>query len=83
MHPKPLRIGLIGLGTVGAGTYRVLKRNQSLIQARTGRAMDITLVAVRDVARAAAIVGRDVALTTDPFTAVTHPDIDAVVLRAS
>ena len=75
----PLRVGLLGLGTVGAGTYRVLTRNQSLIQARTGRNMCITQVAVRDLARAAAIVGSEIALTADPFAVVTHPDIDVVV----
>jgi homoserine dehydrogenase len=75
----PLRVGLLGLGTVGAGTYRVLRRNQSLIQARTGRGISITQVAVRDLARAASIVGSEVTLTTDPFAVVTHPDIDVVV----
>ena len=74
-----MRIGLLGLGTVGAGTYRVLARNQSLIRARAGRQIVITQVAVRDLARAAAIVGADVALTTDPFSVVTDPDIDVVV----
>jgi homoserine dehydrogenase len=75
----PLRIGLLGLGTVGAGTYRVLTRNQSLIQARSGRKIAITQIAVRNLARAAAIVGSEVTLTTDPFAVVTHPDIDVVV----
>jgi homoserine dehydrogenase len=72
-------VGLLGLGTVGAGTYRVLTRNQSQIKARTGRRFCITQVAVRDMARAASIVGSEVTLTTDPFAVVTHPDIDVVV----
>ena len=72
-------MGLLGLGTVGAGTYRVLTRNQSEIQARAGKQIAITQVAVRDLARAASIVGSEVTLTTDPFAVVTHPDIDVVV----
>jgi homoserine dehydrogenase len=75
----PLRIGMLGLGTVGAGTYRVLTRNQSEIARRSGRAITITRVAVRDLARAATIVGEEVALTTDPFFVVTAPDVDVVV----
>jgi homoserine dehydrogenase len=74
-----LRVGLLGLGTVGAGTYRVLTRNQSLIQARTGRPIAITRIAVRDLARATTLVGREVALSTAPYAVVTHPDIDVVV----
>jgi homoserine dehydrogenase len=75
----PLRVGLLGLGTVGAGTYRVLTRNQSQIQASAGRAIAITQVAVRDLVRATAIVSNEVTLTSDPFAVVIHPDIDVVV----
>lgn len=75
----PLRIGLLGLGTVGAGTYGVLQRNADLITARTGRRIHITMVAVRRLARAAEIVDNDVVLVDDPFYVVNHPDIDVVV----
>lgn len=75
----PLRVGMLGLGTVGAGTWRVLTRNQSLIRARSGHDIAITRIAVRDLGKAAATVGREVALTTDPFAVVTDPDIDVVV----
>ena len=70
---------MLGLGTVGAGTYRVLTRNQPEIAARSGREITITRIAVRDLARAQRIVGDDVALTTDPFAIATAPDIDVVV----
>ena len=53
---RPLRIGLLGLGHVGLGTYTVLTRNQADIAARAGRALQITQVAVRDTARARARV---------------------------
>ncbi|MDR7307291.1 homoserine dehydrogenase [Rhodoferax saidenbachensis] len=75
----PLRIGMLGLGTVGAGTYTVLQRNAEVIAARSGRRMELVMVAVRKLARAASIVGSTVALTDDPYAVVNHPDIDVVV----
>ena len=75
----PLRVGMLGLGTVGSGTYRVLQRNAGLIAARTGRRIEMTRVAVRNLASAASIVGREVVLTDDPLALVTHPEIDVVV----
>jgi homoserine dehydrogenase len=75
----PLRVGLLGLGTVGGGTYRVLVRNQALIAARCGRAITITAVAVRNTARAQAMVGSEVRVLSDPFALVNQPDIDVVV----
>ena len=75
----PLRIGMLGLGTVGTGTYKVLQRNAAVIAARTGRRMEIAMVAVRNLARAASLVDEDVELVDDPFLVVNHPDIDVVV----
>jgi homoserine dehydrogenase len=77
--PAPLRVGLLGLGTVGAGTYQVLTRNADVIAARTGRRIEIAMVAVRNLARAASMLASDVALVDDPFFVVNHPDIDVVV----
>ncbi len=67
---RPLRVGLLGLGTVGGGTYRVLRRNAQLIADRAGRRIEISMVAVRDLERAIAIVDDDVVLTEDPFQVV-------------
>ncbi len=75
----PLRIGMLGLGTVGMGTYTVLQRNAEVIEARTGRRMEIAMVAVRNLARAASLVDDDVELVDDPFLVVNHPGIDVVV----
>ena len=75
----PLRIGMLGLGTVGAGTYNVLQRNAELIAARTGRSIDLVMVAVRNLDRAARLVDGDVELVDDPFLVVNHPDIEVVV----
>jgi homoserine dehydrogenase len=77
--PTPLRVGMLGLGTVGSGTYRVLQRNAEVIAARTGSRIELTMVAVRNLKRAASIVGPEVRLSNDPFTVVNHPDIDVVV----
>lgn len=77
-----LRVGMIGIGTVGGGTFRVLARNQRLIAARAGRGIEIVAVAARDLARAAGIVGPAVPVTADPFEVATHPEVDVVVEAA-
>ncbi|PLC03920.1 homoserine dehydrogenase [Variovorax sp. RO1] len=76
---RPLRVGMIGIGTVGSGTFRVLARNQDLIAARAGRGIEVTVVAARNLARAQGIVGEGVALTADPMQVATDPDVDVVV----
>ncbi len=76
---KPIKVGLLGLGTVGSGTFNVLKRNQEEIMRRAGRAIEITMVAVRNVERAKDIVKGEVEIVTDGNLVVNHPDIDIVV----
>lgn len=76
---RPLRIGLLGLGHVGLGTYTVLNRNQADIAGRAGRALQITQVAVRDTARARARVAPEVVVTDNVLAVATHPEVDVVV----
>ena len=76
---RPLRVGMIGIGTVGAGTFRVLARNQALIAGRAGRGIEVVVVCARNLARAVGVVGKDVALTNDPMQVATHPDVDVLV----
>ena len=76
---RPLRVGMIGIGTVGAGTFRVLARNQALIAARAGRGIEVVVVAARNLARARTVVGPDVALIDDPMQVATHPEVDVLV----
>ena len=76
---KSIQVGLLGIGTVGTGTFNVLKRNQEEIKRRAGRGIEITMVADLDLARARAIVGPDVAVVDDARQVIANPDIDIVV----
>ncbi|OAM53404.1 homoserine dehydrogenase [Methylovorus sp. MM2] len=76
---KPLNVGLLGIGTVGGGTFTVLKRNQDEIARRAGRAINIVKVADRDLERARQITGGNIALTDDAFDVVNDPNVDVVV----
>jgi len=76
---KPIKVGLLGIGTVGAGTFNVLKRNQEDIRRRAGRGIEVTMVAARNTERARTVTGDGVEVVSDPFAVVNHPDIDIVV----
>jgi homoserine dehydrogenase len=76
---KPIHVGLLGIGTVGGGTWTVLSRNQEEITRRAGRGIVITKVADKDVERAKKITGGKVAVTGDANDVVTDPDIDIVI----
>jgi homoserine dehydrogenase len=76
---RPLRVGMIGIGTVGSGTFRVLARNQAEIAGRAGRGIEVVVVAARNLGRAAAILDGKAALTADPLQVATHPEVDVVV----
>jgi homoserine dehydrogenase len=76
---KPIQVGLLGIGVVGAGTFNVLKRNQEEIKRRAGRGIEITMVADLDVARAQAVVGEGVTVVADARAVIANPDIDIVI----
>ncbi|MBU4518424.1 MAG: homoserine dehydrogenase [Gammaproteobacteria bacterium] len=76
---KPIQVGLLGIGTVGSGTFHVLQRNQEEIKRRAGRGIEITMVADLDVARAQGIVGPDVTVVNDARAVIANPDIDIVI----
>ncbi len=75
----PVRVALLGIGTVGGGTFEVLRRNQDEIRRRAGRRIEITKVADLDVARARQLVGESVEVQADARALVRDPDIDVVV----
>jgi homoserine dehydrogenase len=76
---KPIQVGLLGIGTVGSGVFNVLNRNQSEIQRRAGRGIEITMVADLDTARAQAVVGSKVKVVNDARAIIANPDIDIVI----
>jgi len=76
---KPIQVGLLGIGTVGSGTFEVLNRNQEEIQRRAGRPIQITMVADLDTARAQAVVGSAVKVVNDARQVIANPEIDIVV----
>src|SRR3989338_2822334 len=76
---KPINVGLLGIGTVGGGTFTVLSRNQEEITRRAGRLIRIVNVADRDVARAREITKGTGEVTDDAFSVVNDPAIDIVV----
>lgn len=76
---RPIRIGLLGLGVVGGGTWSVLARNAEEIARRAGRRIEVARIAVRDAAKARSRVGEGVDVSTDSYALVRDPSIDIVV----
>lgn len=76
---SPIKVGLLGLGVVGGGTWKVLTANAEEIARRAGRRIEVAGVAVRDTAKARALVGDKVLITQDGMDIVRNPDIDIVV----
>ncbi|HEX6007240.1 MAG TPA: homoserine dehydrogenase [Burkholderiales bacterium] len=76
---RPINVGLLGIGTVGGGTFRVLRRNREEITRRAGCDITMKMVADKDLARARSLAGDEAVVTSDAGEVVSHPDIDIVV----
>ncbi len=76
---KPINVGLLGIGTVGGGTFAVLKRNADEIARRAGRPIRITVVADKNLELARQVTRGECRLTDDAFAVVADPEIDIVV----
>lgn len=75
----PLRVALVGLGTVGSGTFNVLQMNEAEITRRVGFPIQIKAVADLHVDKARELVGPDVVISNDAFEIIGRDDIDVVV----
>ncbi len=76
---KPIQVGLLGIGTVGGGTFAVLRRNQEEIMRRAGRGIVIRVVADKDLTRAREIVGDAAQVTNDAMKVVNDPEVEIIV----
>ena len=74
-----MKVGILGLGTVGGGVVNVLQKNSESIERRTGVKIEVVLAGVRDVKQKRICDTSNIKLTTDPFEVVNHPDVDVVL----
>jgi homoserine dehydrogenase len=76
---KPINVGLLGIGTVGGGTFNVLARNEAEITRRAGRPIRITRVADKALELARAVTAGRAEVTDDAFAVVADPEIDIII----
>jgi len=76
---KPVKIGILGLGTVGCGTINVLARNGLEIARRAGREIKIVQASARDLKKKRPCPTEGIRLVTDPFEIVRNPEVEVVV----
>jgi len=76
---KPINVGLLGIGTVGGGTFTVLQRNAEEIARRAGRPIRITVVADKNQELAKKVTQGTCRLTDDAFSVVSDPEVDIVI----
>ncbi len=76
---NPIKVGLLGFGVVGSGTWNVLTRNAEEIARRAGRQIEIVRIATRTPSKATAVVGNAVPVSDDMLSVVNDPDVEVVV----
>ncbi len=76
---KPVKVGVLGLGTVGGGTVNVLKRNAAEIARRAGREIIITRASATDLNKQRICDTQGIALTTDPYEIINDPEIEIIL----
>ena len=75
---EPVKVGVLGLGTVGGGTVTVLKRNAEEISRRAGRGIVVTHASARDLNKARSCDATGITLSNDPYAVVNDPDVQIV-----
>ncbi len=76
---KPVKVGILGLGTVGGGTVNVLKRNAAEIARRAGRDIIITRASAKDLSKTRICDTQGITLSTDPMDIINDPEIEIVL----
>lgn len=76
---EPVKVGLLGLGTVGGGTVNVLKRNAEEIARRAGRGIVVSHASVRDINKKRLCDTSGIVLTEQPMAVVNNPEIEVIV----
>jgi homoserine dehydrogenase len=76
---KPVKVGVLGLGTVGGGTVNVLKRNAAEIARRAGRDIIITRASAKDLSKKRICDTQGIILSTDPMDIINDPEIEIVL----
>ncbi len=76
---KPVKVGVLGLGTVGGGAVNVLKRNAAEIARRAGREIIITRASAKDLSKARICDTQGIILSTDPMDIINDPEIEIVL----
>jgi homoserine dehydrogenase len=76
---EPVKVGLLGLGTVGGGTVNVLRRNAEEIARRAGRGIQVTHAAARDLNKPRICDTTGITLTTDPAEVVNDPEVEIII----
>lgn len=76
---KPVKVGLLGLGTVGTGVVRIVEGHQEDLQSQVGSPIMIEKVLVQNKSKARSIAVSPDKLTEDPWEVIRHPEIDVIV----
>ena len=76
---KPVRLGLLGCGTVGGGVVQLLHANASYLASRVGAPIEVARVLVRDPDKERVPLLDRACLTTDPEAVLGDPSIDVIV----